>query len=110
MCINACTLHVDLLLYLAGDDYNEITNERVVFNPGDSTQTVTLTTLSDALSEGDEDLTATITADSGIVVFAPEVLVTITEYSMSQCVCICSGIYTCTYFRSHTNNIQDKEC
>ena len=40
MGINAYTL------YLTGDDYNEITNERAVFNPGVSTQTVTLTTLS----------------------------------------------------------------
>ena len=95
MCINTCTLHVDLLLYLAGVDYNEITNERVVFNPGVSTQTVTLTTLSDALSEGDEDLTATITvaADSGIGVFAPEASVTITESGMFPCVCIYVHLY-----------------
>ena len=75
-------------MYLAGDDYNEITNVRVVFNPGVSTQTVTLTTLSDALSEGDEDLNATITADSGIGVFAPEASVTITESSTYVSMCV----------------------
>ena len=71
-------------MYLAGDDYNEIVNQRVVFNPGVSSQTVTLTTLSDAETEGDEDLTARIAvgADSGIGVFAPEATVTITESGM----------------------------
>ena len=96
MFINAYSItYVDLLLYLAGDDYNNITNTRLVFNPGVSTQTVTLTTFSDVLSEGDENLTAIITADSGVSVFAHEASVTIT--SMSPCVCICSDIYTCTY-------------
>ena len=76
------TLHVDLLLYVASEDYNEITNQRVVFNPGVSTQTVTLTTLPDAQTEGDEDLTVTITAESGIDVYYPEATVTITEFSM----------------------------
>ena len=80
--LDACTL------YLAGNDYNEITNERVVFNPGVSTQTVTLTTLSDALSEGDEDLTATIIADSGIVVFAPETFATIAVSSTYISMCV----------------------
>ena len=81
-------------MYLAGDDYNEITNQRVVFNPGVSTQTVTLTTLSDAETEGDEDLTAGIAvpADSGIGVFAPEATVTITESGMFH-VSICMYVH-----------------
>ena len=64
-----------------------------MFNPGVSTQTVTLTTLPDALPEGDEDLNATITADSSIVVFAPEASVTVTESSTFQCVCIYVHLY-----------------
>ena len=79
-------------MYLAGDDYNEITDQRVVFIPGVSSQTVTLTTLPDAETEGDEDLTATIMSDKGIGIFTPEVSVTITESSMSQFVCIWSDI------------------
>ena len=81
-------------MYLAGDDYNEITDQRVVFNPGVTTQTVTLTTLSDAETEGDEDLTAgiAVAADSGIGVFAPEATVTITESSMFH-VSICMYIH-----------------
>ena len=96
MCNGTCSLHVVLL---AGDDYNEIANETVVFNPGVSTQTVTLTTLPDPQTEDDEDLEAgiAVAADSGISVFAPEAFVTITESSMCLCVCICSDIYTCTY-------------
>ena len=58
----------------------------MIFNPGISTQTVTLTTLSDAQTEGDEDLTVTITvaADSGISVFAPKASVRIMETSMCR--------------------------
>ena len=83
-------------MYLAGDDYNEITNQRVVFNPGVSSQSVTLTILSDAETEGDEDLTAgiAVAADSGIAVFAPEATVTITESSMFHVfVAVCKKIF-----------------
>ena len=80
-------------MYLGGDDYDEITDQRVVFNPGVSSQTVTLTTLSDAVTEGDEDLTAgiAVAAGSGIGVFAPEATVIITESSMFHVsICICT--------------------
>ena len=85
-------------MYLAGDDYNAITNERVVFNPGVSTQTVTLTTLTDGVTEGNETLTAGIAvpADSGIGVFAPEATVTIAESGMFH-VSICMYMYKCMY-------------
>ena len=76
----------------------------MVFNPGVSTQTVTLTTLSDAQTEGDEDLTVTITvaADSGISVFAPEASVTITESSTFPCVCIYVHQYIISNVFQHT--------
>ena len=86
-------------MYLGGNDYNEITNERVVFNPGVSTQTVTLTTLSDGVTEGNETLTAgiAVAADSGIGVFAPEATVTITESGMFH-VSICMYMYVHVQF------------
>ena len=68
-----------------------------MFNPGVSTQTVTLTTLSDALSEGDEDLTAgiAVAADSGIGVFAPEASVIITEPRMCASAHTSINVHTC---------------
>ena len=52
----------------------------VVFAPGVSTQTVTLTTLTDPVAEGDETLSATITtAQSGVDITVPQANITIVE-------------------------------
>lgn len=70
---------------LGNVDYTELTNMAVIFNAGINTQTVALTTLSDQLIEGDEELRATLVAstnniDAGrIDITVSEATVTITE-------------------------------
>ena len=61
-------------------DYDELTDVPVVFAPGVSTQTATLTTLTDPVADGDETLTATITtAQSGVFITVPQANITIVE-------------------------------
>ena len=68
------------LFFSGGEDYNELIAVSVVFAPGVSTQTVTLTALNDSVAEGDETLTATITtAQSGVDITVPQANITILE-------------------------------
>ena len=61
-------------------DYDELTDVPVVFAPGVSTQTVTLTTFTDPVADGDETLTATITTvQSGVDITVPQANITIVE-------------------------------
>ena len=61
-------------------DYEELAAVPVVFPPGISTQTITLTALTDAVAEGEETLTATITtSQSGVDITAPRADITIEE-------------------------------
>ena len=66
-------------------DYVELTEVSVIFSPGVSSQTVTLTTLSDLPAEGDEDLRARLTVSSNNIdssrvdIVVPEAQVTIAE-------------------------------
>ena len=62
-------------------DYEELTDVPVVFAPGVSTQTVTLTTLSDLVAEGDETLTATITTtQTGVGITVSQTSITIVNF------------------------------
>ena len=77
--------HSLCLLSAGGVDYNELTEVLVIFSPGVSSQTVTLTTLSDLLpTEGDEELRARLLTapDSPVVIVVPEANITITQESM----------------------------
>ena len=61
-------------------DFEELTDVPVVFAPGVSTQTVTLTTLTDAVAEGDEIFIVTIaTTQAGVDITAPQANVTILD-------------------------------
>lgn len=71
-------------------DYEELTEVPVVFPPGVSAQTVTLTTIVDAVAEGDETLTANITTTQSRVdiVNAPQTSVTVTIVDSYGMFCI----------------------
>ena len=80
-------------------DYEELTAVPVVFSPGVTTQTVTLTTLTDAVAEGDETLTATITTtQSGVGIIVSLANITIKEETG---MCFSCGIYSVVTFFSN---------
>ena len=68
-----------------GMDYTELINVPVIFSPGATTQSVTLTTLSDMPAEGVETLGVTLTVSdnnidpSRIEIVVSQATVTITE-------------------------------
>lgn len=88
-----CTFVVDIYLVVewfslssGGVDYIELSGVPVIFQPGGSSQaTVTLVSLSDVLTEGDETLTAVLTVSSNnidtsrIDLLVPVATVIITE-------------------------------
>ena len=64
----------------AGEDYFRLDMTQVVFRPGEFTKTVTLHTITNITAEGDEGLTATVTAaDSRVAVTEPVATIIITE-------------------------------
>lgn len=77
------------LLFPAGDDYNILNGVRVIFPPGVFQQQITLTTLSDMLVEGNENLTARLTpVDPRVTVSQSTADIIIREDSQSLFVCI----------------------
>ena len=67
-------------------DYEELTEVLVVFAPGVSTQTVTLRTFTDAVVEGDETLTATITTTQSVVdITVPQATIIIIDGMLNIC-------------------------
>ena len=67
-------------------DYEELTEVLVVFAPGVSTRTVTLRTFTDAVLEGDETLTATITTTQSVVnITVPQATIIIIDGMLNIC-------------------------
>ena len=61
-------------------DYVQLDGVQVIFTPGEFTKTVTLETEEDKVAEGDENLTATVSAvDSRVTVFEPVAAITIKD-------------------------------